>query len=77
MASVKIIIRNDKINQKTGLAPLYIRIIKDRTSKFISLGIKIEPKYWNEEKMNIRKGATNYQELNNFIIQKRAEAEKI
>ncbi len=76
MASVKIILRKDKINKNTGLAPLYIRIIKDRKSKFISLGIKVEPKYWNEEKMSIKKGATNYQELNNFIIQKRAEAEK-
>ena len=77
MASIKIILRNDKINKKTGLSPLYIRIIKNRKIKFISLGIKIDPKYWNDEKMSIRKGATNYQELNNYIIQKRAEAQRI
>ena len=76
MASVKVVLRKDKMNKKNGLAPLFLRIIKDRKSKFISLGIKIEPKYWNNEKMSIRKGATNYQELNNYIIQKRAEAEK-
>jgi hypothetical protein len=51
MASVKVIIRNDKINKNNGLAPLYIRIIKDRKTKFISLGVKIAPDYWNEEKM--------------------------
>ena len=77
MATVKVIQRKDKINTKTGLAPLYLRIIKDRKSKFISLGIKVEPKYWNHEKTVIRKGAVNYQELNNYILQKRAEAEKI
>jgi hypothetical protein len=76
MASVKVIIRNDKINKNNGFAPLFIRIIKDRKTKFISLGVKIEPKYWDEDKMSIRKGASNYRELNNFIIQKRAEAEK-
>jgi hypothetical protein len=48
MASVKIILRNDKTNLKNGFAPLYIRLIKDRKTKFISLGIKIDPKYWNE-----------------------------
>ncbi len=76
MSSVKVILRTDKINIKNGEAPLYIRIIKNRKTKFISLGIKINPKYWNEEKMSVKKGATNYQELNNYIIQKRAEAEK-
>jgi len=76
MASVKVVLRKDKINKKNGLAPLYLRIIKDRKTKFISLGIKIEPKYWNEDKMLIKKGATNYQEFNNYILQKRAEAER-
>ncbi|PLX00992.1 MAG: recombinase [Marinilabiliales bacterium] len=76
MATVKVVLRKDKVNQNTGLAPLYLRIIKDRKSKFISLGVKVEPKYWNEEKSVIRKGAVNYQELNNFILQKRAEAER-
>ena len=54
MASVTIILRKDKLNKNTGKAPLYIRIIKNRKSKFLSLGIKIEPKYWNEEKLIIK-----------------------
>jgi len=76
MATIKIVLRKDKVNKKTGLAPIYIRIIKDRKSKFLSLGVKIEPKYWNEEKSAIRKGAVNYKELNSFILKKRAEAER-
>jgi len=77
MATVKVILRKDKINEKTNLAPLFIRIIKDRKSKFISLGVKVDPKFWNEEKMCIKKGFNNYIELNNFILHKRSEAEKI
>ncbi len=76
MATVKVILREDKLNTKTGEAPLYLRIIKDRKSKFISLGIKVKPKYWNKEKMSVRKGATNYHEINSYLINKRAEAER-
>lgn len=74
--SVKVIIRKDKISKKENLAPLFLRIIKDRKTKFIYLGVKVDPKYWDEEKMKVKKGATNYSEINNFILQKRAEAEK-
>ena len=40
MASVKLILRKDKVNKNTGLAPLYLRIIKSRKAKFVSLGLK-------------------------------------
>ena len=76
MATVKVILRENKLNPKTGVAPLYLRIIKDRKAKFISIGVKIKPKYWNEESMTVKKGCTNYQQLNVFITNKRAEAEK-
>lgn len=76
MASVTVVLRKDKLNKNTGKAPLYIRIIKNRKSKFLSLGVKIEPKYWNEDKLTIRKGATNYKELNSYILKKRSEAER-
>jgi integrase len=76
MATVKVILRQDKVSVKTGKAPLYIRITQDRKSKFIALGIKIEPRYWNNEKSIIKRGVTNYKELNTYILQKRAEIEK-
>ena len=76
MATVKVILRNDKISVKTGKAPLYIRITQNRRSKFIALGIKIEPKHWNDDKSTIKRGVTNYKELNTYILQKRAEIEK-
>jgi integrase len=73
MASVKIILRKDKTNA-AGEAPLYIRVIKDRNTRFVSLGLKILPKDWNEEKMLVRKSHLKYMALNNFLSKKKSEA---
>ena len=37
MASIKILLREDKLDQ-SGEAPLFLRIIKDRKTKFMTLG---------------------------------------
>jgi len=76
MSTVKIILKKDKINKK-GEVPLYIRIIKDRKAKFISLGIKIMQKDWNYNQSKVRKSHPNSQRMNNFIAHKIAEAEGI
>lgn len=76
MSSVKIILKLNKINSN-GEAPLYIRIIKNRKAKFISLGIKLKPKEWNEKQSRVRKSHPNSQRLNNFIAHKVAEAEGV
>lgn len=73
-ASVKILFRKDKIN-KDGEAPIYLRVIKDRNSKQISLGIAIPEKYWDEDNKRVKKGMENSQRLNNYIAHKKAEAE--
>lgn len=73
-ASVKILIRKDKIN-KDGEVPIYLRVIKDRNSKQISLGIAVPEKYWDDENKRVKKGMENSQRLNNYIAHKKAEAE--
>lgn len=73
MASVKIILRKDKVNAACE-APLYIRVIKDRNTKFVSLGLKISVKDWNDEKMLVRKSHPKYMALNNFLSKKKSEA---
>ncbi len=73
-ASVKILFRKDKIN-KEGEVPIYLRVIKDRNSKQISLGIAIPEKYWDDENKRVKKGMENSQRLNNYIAHKKAEAE--
>lgn len=73
-ASVKILFRKDKIN-KDGEVPIYLRVIKDRNSKQISLGIAVPEKYWDDENKRVKKGMENSQRLNNYIAHKKAEAE--
>ncbi|MEO8762564.1 MAG: site-specific integrase [Bacteroidia bacterium] len=73
-ASVKILFRKDKINQN-GEIPLYLRIIKNRNSQQISLGIAVPEKYWDAKNKRVKKGLENSQRLNNYITHKLAEAE--
>ena len=74
MASIKLIYREDKINAK-GVAPLYIRIIKNRRTRFISTGIMLEPRFWDDENIKVRKSYPNSQRMNAFIAHKLAEAQ--
>ena len=76
MPTVKIILKSEKANKK-GEVPVYLRIIKDRKAKFISLGISIHPKHWNEEEKCVRKSHKNSTRLNNFLTHKIAEAQDI
>lgn len=52
-ASVKLILRENK-KKKDGTVPIWIRITANRKSRYISTGIYIEPKHWNEKKHKIR-----------------------
>ncbi len=73
-SSVKIIWKANKINGK-GEAPLYLRIIKNRSTKFIALGIMVHKDHWDEENKRVKKGMRNSQRINNLISNKFAEAE--
>ncbi|MES2512879.1 MAG: site-specific integrase [Bacteroidota bacterium] len=73
-SSVKIIWREDKINRK-GEAPLYLRLIKNRTPKYIALGIVVHKDNWDEDNKRVKKGMRNSQRINNLISNKFAEAE--
>jgi len=61
----------------TSEAPLYIRIIKNRKAKFISLGTNIKLKDWDEKQFRVKKSHPNSQRLNNFIAHKIAEAQNV
>ena len=74
MASTKIVLRIDKIDN-TGHAPLFMRIIKDRKTKFLSLGLKLKENEWDSEKQRVKKNHPNSTRLNANISNKIAEAE--
>jgi site-specific recombinase XerD len=76
MSSIKLVLRCDKINKNSGKAPLYLRVIKDRKTRFISLGQQLEPKFWDEDKQKVKKAYQNSARMNAFLAQKIAEAEQ-
>jgi integrase len=76
MASVSILLKMNKIN-KEGEAPFYLRIIKDRKAKFISLGYKINPKFWDPVKSVVLSKHPNSARLNNYLARKKAEASDV
>ena len=76
MATVKVLLKMNKLNEK-GLAPLYLRLIKDRKAKFIALRIYLKPSEWNEEAGKVRKSHPNSARMNAMIAQRIADAEGV
>jgi integrase len=76
MASVKIFPRLDKAN-KQGQVPLYLRLTKNRKSKYIALGYYIDLKNWNPQTCKIKPNAKNASQINSFLATKGAEAEAL
>ena len=74
MASIKLVLR---INQedKTGHSPLYIRLIKDRKTKFIATGVKLKENEWDDVKQKVKRNYPNSTRMNAFLSQKIADAE--
>lgn len=73
MATIKIIQRLSKI-KKNGEAPLYIRITKNRRTKFISLQVYVVPKDWDSDTEQVKKSYPESVRVNRFLAQKRADA---
>jgi integrase/recombinase XerD len=72
MASIKVVLRR-KPNAK-GEFPIVVRITKNRKASYLSTGQYLEEKFWDEKKQRVRKSHSNAAWLNNFILQKLAEA---
>lgn len=72
MASVAIIFRKDKLNQKDE-APIHLRIIKNRKINYVTSGIMLPQKFWDIKKNRIKGGFPNSARLNSFLANKFAE----
>jgi len=66
MASVKVILRANKTN-KAGLAPLYLQIIHERTTKEVTLKKYIDPKFWNKDKSMVRASHPSATPINVYL----------
>ncbi len=73
MASVKFVFRTQQ-KDKDGLCPIYIRLIQNRQSKFISTGVKALPSQWDEKEHKLRKNFKNSSRVNAMLAQKFADA---
>jgi integrase/recombinase XerD len=69
MGYVKAITRKAKI-KKSGKIPIEIRITVNRNARYITLGIDIDPKYWDAKNNRVRKSYENSVRINNFINHK-------
>ena len=74
MASIKLILRTHQ-EDHSGHSPLYIRIIKDRKTKFITAGVKLKESEWDQLKQRVKKNHPNSARMNANIAQKIADAE--
>ncbi len=52
-ATVKLVLRRHK-RKADGTAPVWLRITANRKSRYISTGIYLEPRHWNETKQRVR-----------------------
>lgn len=75
MATIKIIQRTKALSN--GLYPIFLRVTKDRKSKFISLNLSCEKSQWNETKSEFRKSYPNFRQRNHSLIEVKNRAEKI
>lgn len=73
MASVKFVFRTQQ-KDKDGLCPLYIRLIQNRQSKFISTGVKALPSQWDEKNHKLKKNFKNSTRVNAMLAKKIADA---
>lgn len=68
-------LRKDK-QKKNGEYPIYLRITSNRKHKYVSTGLSIKGKHWNENREIIRGSHHNHKALNKILKDKIIEAER-
>lgn len=72
-----LIVLDTRVKKADGTFPLILRIVHNRKSSQIPLGISLHPKDWDEEQHLIKssfKGTESVARLNNQILKKKVEA---
>ena len=52
-ASVRLVHRVSKQKKRGGTAPIYLRITKNRRSRFVATGVEIKPTEWNDDRQEV------------------------
>lgn len=72
-SSVKLLLRTDKTNRE-GLHPIYLRIIINRKTSYLSTGHYALEKYWDEKSEQLKAGHLNADLINADLNSKKREA---
>jgi site-specific recombinase XerD len=72
MSALKIVLRKEI--KKDGTSPLAIRITKDRKTSYIYLEYSIKESDWDKNSQKVKRSHPNSARLNNYLLQKLAEA---
>lgn len=75
MASVRIVLR--KKPNKENLYPVILRIVKDRKSKMIALGMNCKLQDWDDERNQFKRSHTNYLQRNRVLLKLKDKALQI
>lgn len=75
MASIKIIQRTKPLSN--GLYPIFLRVTKDRKSKYIAINLAAEKSQWNSSKGEFRKNYPDSKQFNETLKEITKRAEKI
>ncbi len=75
MATIKILLKN-KAN-KDNTHSVIMRIVKDRKSKIITLGMTCLAKDWDEQKSQFKRGHPNYNNRNRVLLKLKEKALKV
>ena len=76
MGRTKRVIRRDKLNSR-GQAVIYIKYTHQSKNTYFSVGELIEPKYWDEHKMEVRRSYRGYTVLNELIHTKQEKIDEL
>ena len=76
MATYKFIIRKNRVNAK-GKTTIYLQYVHRSVPKLISTGIKVEPRYWNEQKGKVRSSHPNFNALTATISKTETKVNRI
>ena len=61
---------------KNGESPIMLRVCKDNKKKYQSLGISVNPKYWDFSKNEPKPKCPNYEHIQKIILDKKLEVQK-
>ena len=56
---------------RNGESPLMLRICKDGKKKYQSLGISVNPKFWNFKKNEPKPKCPNFEQIQKIILDKK------